>query len=346
MLFAGDIMAHSENYSMSDYNNIWTDVKNLISEHDLAFANLEAPVDDDLPYSSYPKFNMKSAYVQAVINAGFDVFSLVNNHSIDQGLKGIISTRQWAENLESHSENKLYFSGIKETKEGNLSYKIIQKNGWKILFCAITEILNEYNLSGYLNFINYTENGRTNFKQLVEKINSDNNPDLFILSIHSNEPEYKFEINEKRKNYYHELLDSGVDIIWANHPHVVRERELLGEKETKRLSQLILYGNGNTISGQRRNPRFDLPQNARDNTGDGVLFSITFEKDIDGKVFITKSNPFYITTYINTNNEFVLKKLDDEFIQYLKDNNRLKWVNYISERKKITESTKESIIWR
>ena len=84
LLFAGDIMAHSVNYVISDYPKIWRDVKYMIEPCDLAFANIEAPIDDTQKPQSYPNFNMPQAYIEAAVDAGFDVFSLCNNHTNDQ----------------------------------------------------------------------------------------------------------------------------------------------------------------------------------------------------------------------------------------------------------------------
>ena len=92
LLFAGDIMAHSVNYVISDYPKIWRDVKYIIEPCDLAFANIEAPIDDTRKPHTYPNFNMPQAYVEAAVDAGFDVFSLCNNHTNDQGLNGIKET--------------------------------------------------------------------------------------------------------------------------------------------------------------------------------------------------------------------------------------------------------------
>ena len=41
LLFAGDIMAHSVNYYITTYEKIWRDVRDVISEPDLAFAILD-----------------------------------------------------------------------------------------------------------------------------------------------------------------------------------------------------------------------------------------------------------------------------------------------------------------
>ncbi|MDY4153053.1 MAG: CapA family protein [Treponema sp.] len=345
LLFLGDIMAHAENFKMQDFNKIWTEVKPIFSKCDFVFGNIESPVDDRRPFSSYPEFNMKNSYPKAMIDAGINVFSLANNHTNDQKIDGILQTFLWAETNEN--SNKIYFSGIKNIPNSEITYKIIEYNSWRIIFCAITEILNQNIGKEYINFVNYTEQGRNDFIKTVNNIRHLNESDIFILSIHSNETEYVKDVKESRKKYYHSLLENGVDVIWANHPHIVRERELIGDKNSKKIKKIILYGNGNTISGQRRNPQFKNPENSRDNTGDSLMFFADFSKDLQtGETYISRTKPYYITTYINTAWNFVIKNLDEDFINYLEENNRSDWKEYIKKRKEITEQTKETIIWQ
>lgn len=350
LLFGGDIMAHKPNFNMKNYSKIWDGIRTTVQEADLAFANIEAPVADSLPYSSYPNFNMHGEYPEQAIEAGFNVFSLINNHSNDQGLKGIQETYEWAEKTEKKfAENgkPVYFSGLKKEADAPLECRVINKNGWKILFCAITEILNRPDYRTYLNYVASTKKSREAFIEKIHKFKEENSCDIFIISIHSDEPEYISEISESRRKFYHSLVENGVDVVWANHPHIPREKEFIGNKATQRLEKAIIYGNGNLISGQRWEPDFENPENPRDNTGDGYLLEMTFEKDLkNDQIRIIEHKTHYITTYINSNWEFIIKKLDDEFIQYLSENKRPKWSEYIRHRKKITERTKETITWQ
>ncbi|MBR3543085.1 MAG: CapA family protein [Treponema sp.] len=52
LLFAGDIMAHTQNFAMKDYSLIWDDVRDMVQDADYSFANLEAPVDKSKPFES------------------------------------------------------------------------------------------------------------------------------------------------------------------------------------------------------------------------------------------------------------------------------------------------------
>ena len=253
LIFAGDIMAHRPNFSMKDYSKIWKDVKDIIKNSDYAFANIESPVDNSLPFSTFPNFNMQEQYPQEAINAGFNVFSLVNNHSNDQSFSGMMNTIHWAENTQKanyNSSRKVYFNGLNKNKDTPISYTIINHDDWKILFCAVTEILNRNDYKSYMNYVPYTEKGRNNFIAYVNQIKNETKCDLFILSVHTQEPEYITEVTKKRKEYFYKLLDNGIDIIWANHPHVMQEWEIVKSDKSPYKTKFIMYSVGNTISGQ------------------------------------------------------------------------------------------------
>ena len=353
LLFAGDIMAHTNNYHISSFDKIWRDVKYLIDGNDLVFANIEAPIDTTKPVSSYPNFNMPQNYVQAAVDAGFNVFSLCNNHSNDQYLDGIKETLKTVDRIcEQAAKNanprSLYFSGLKNSKESEFSYNIIEKSGWKILFLPMTELLNRPDFSEYINYVKTDDASRNEFIDYVKKLREKNPCTIFILSFHTAEPEYTRNITSRQEKFYKELIKNGVDIIWANHAHIIKNRKIIVDTE-KNCDKLIMYANGNTISGQRRNPDLTSknPNGERDNTGDGLFYKVTLKKDNNGSVKIKKCEPIFITTYINTANEFVLKPLNQDFVNYLYSVPRTNWAKYIERRININqEATKDLIEWQ
>lgn len=351
LVFAGDLMAHTPNFKMSDYSKIWKDITYITKDSDFSFTNIEAPVNDDLPYSSYPDFNMQYDYPQAAIDAGFNVFSIINNHTNDQGLNGIKGTRKWSLLKEKETENSkrpLYFCGINENSGDPISYKVIKKDEWTILYCAVSELLNRPSYKSYLNYVSSSKESREKFTQYLKELRIQNPCDLFILSLHTDEPEYVAEVKEDRKEFYYTLLnEASVDILYSNHPHIIRERELIKNKHSKLIEKAIIYGNGNVISSQRRSPNFDDPENSFDDRGDGFIWKLVFSKKTKTeKPYISSRQHYYITTYINTAWEFIIKEMDDEFISYLDENNRPKWSKYIKSRKEKAERTKETIIWQ
>ena len=348
-------MAHSVNYYITTYEKIWRDVRPMISEPDLAFANIEAPIDTTKAASSYPNFNMTQKYIQAAVDAGFDVFSLCNNHTNDQYKTGILETIKTTRAITQYTKetfgNDIYFSGTKEKGDSSLSaltYNYFESNGWKILFLPITELLNRPDSSEHINFIKPDEASRKAFIKYAKELRAAHPCDLFIISIHTSEPEYTRLITEKQNQYYMDLLEAGVDIVWANHAHIIKDRKIVVDTKAER-DKLIMYANGNTISGQRTKPELTSknPTGERDNTGDGLLYKVTFHKEKDGSLKIKKCEPQFITTYINTANEYVIKPLNQDFVDYLYDVPRTNWAKYIERRIKINkEATKDLIEWQ
>lgn len=344
LLFAGDVMAHAPNYKITDFDRIWRDIRPLVSSSDLAFANIEAPVANDIPWNTYPQFNMHTEYVEAAIKAGFNVFSLTNNHTNDQYLDGIKQTKKYFD-----SRKGIWACGLKEKSGGPLTYKIIHKNGWKILFVSITELLNRNDFASYIDYYPSKESKRNQLIEELKKLQDESKADLFVLSVHTDEPEYVIKVTESHKKFFRRIIEEcKADIIWANHPHVVKifEETAASSHYTQDLGQknrkaFIMYANGNTISAQRTNPQFAAPDTPRDYTGEGLLLKLKARKMSDGSVILSDYEPHLITTYITPAWQFVIKLLDDDFIATLDRAELVTWAKYLTERKKLMEKVLE-----
>lgn len=359
LTFAGDIMAHTPNFSMSDYSLIYKDIEDIIKGDDLTFANLETPVHAGRPYESYPTFNVQPPYVQAAIDAGFDVFSLANNHTNDQGAEGMRETRTY---FEGKKPEGIYAAGIKAESGGGLTWQFIEKNGWKILFVAITELLNSHAHIDMIDYISPNATRRELLCRELEELRRENPCDIFVLSVHTCEDEYVHAITELRRNLYRSFIKSGVDIVWANHPHLAKEWEIFTRADTRSSSAegdstedalqeeveeasphaIAMYALGNTISGQRTTPQFTKPETNRDYTGDGYLIQVEFEKTTgnstdEGNIRITGITPHLITTYIDPERQYVIRRLNEDFIRSLRDEGRTSWADYLAARKKLME---------
>lgn len=337
LLFAGDIMAHEENFSKGNFNKIWQEITPILSEADFSFANIESPVNDKMDWKTYPQFNMKGSYINAAIKAGFNVFSLANNHTNDWYLQGIKSTQNYFS-----KQKNIYYCGIKSSPSEKITYQILQKNGFKILFVAVTELLNRNDYSSYIDY--FPPSKRNELKSILSELSSSENPDAFIISIHTNEEEYNLNISEERKTFYNELIQNcGIDIIWANHPHCPKEFELV--KKENVISQndedskaLIMYANGNTISGQRRNPSLKKEAVMRDYTGDGLLVKITLTKENQtAKIKFSQIKPYFISTYIEPSGQFTVKLVDEDLIHSLNRSGLSLWADYFNSRKILYE---------
>ena len=334
-------MAHKNNYAYPAFSRIWEDVAPLISSADLSFANVEAPVADSLEWSTYPQFNMHSSYIEAAIAAGFDVFSLANNHTNDKSLAGMQETRRWFS-----ARTDIWACGIKEKANAPLTFQLIEKNGWKILFVAFTQVLNSWDSVAYIDYIASTEKRQNELIAEVAALKKEHAPDLLVVSVHADEVEYKRTVWQKQIDFYHQLItDCGADIVCSNHAHVIKPWELVPQSETAPHGALIMYANGNTISGQRTAPHWDEPNAERDWTGDGLLMCVTVEKtekQTDGgrseaQITITQCEPHFITTVLASDGQPVIRLLDDDLVKSMQRAGRRAWADYLAERKKLLE---------
>ncbi len=318
LTFAGDIMAHDENYTMKDYDIIYDDIRDILYSDDISFANLEVPVCDDLPYETYPTFNIQSPYAMAAINAGFDAFSVANNHTNDQGLLGIKSTLDF---FEKQRYLGVYNAGIK--RDTGLSYEIIETQGWTILFASITEILNMHSNTATFDYYSFTEKGKAALREDIKNLQNNYPHDIFVLGVHVADPEYDTTITDERREWFYELLDCGVDIIWGNHPHVTRDWELVTSKEG---DKLIMYSIGNTISGQNYWPSYENPLHKFEDTGTSLLLQVYVSdkntklgsfacSEVGDIVLNFDLNHIYIANYKDEKNNMLIKQLTPEFIE-------------------------------
>lgn len=348
LTFAGDIMAHTPNTSRGHYDKIYEDIEPLLRKSRLAFANMETPVDDSKDFSSYPNFNVHHTYPDAAVAAGFNVFSLANNHTNDQGLSGIKATQKYFAEKEDRtkwSARPVYASGLKDSPQSPYSYRVITDHSWTVLFLAVTEILNRSSYSGYINYVKSDEASRKEFIAYVKKLREEHPCDLFVLSVHCDEPEYVLTVKKSQREFYNRLLDAGVDVLWANHPHVSKEWEVVtGEDNVP--SKIIFYAMGNTISAQRYKPEFKKPSATHEYTGDGYIAQLRFQKRKEGGVRITWVNPVLITTYITKDGLFIIKKLSDSFIEELTEEEHRDWAIYLEERKKLMEKIEGKTLWQ
>jgi poly-gamma-glutamate synthesis protein (capsule biosynthesis protein) len=309
LIFTGDIMAHEVNYSMRDYSRIYENVEPVLHSGDLCFGNLEVPVADSLPLSTYPRFNVHSPYLRAAIDAGFNVFSLANNHSNDQGVSGILATRSLLESLGP----TIGSSGLRATEGESMRPTILRAGDTEIVFLSITEILNSHDPSaGLVYFVPPTKAARAAFLADVRRIRGDNPRALFVLAIHLDEPEYVRTVKRAKREWFRELASAGVDIVWGSHPHVMQEWEIATvERDRARRQVLFMYSMGNFISGQRKEINRASPEAFREYTGDGVVLRVTVRSNH------IEAIPFPVTVYVDPEAGPIMMPFDASFVASL-----------------------------
>ena len=336
LTFAGDLMAHTVNFDMKNYDLIYKDVEKILHNDDLSFVNIETPVCDALPLSTYPSFNVHTPYLRAAAQAGFDVLSFANNHTNDHGTTGIDGTLASVRTVQKERAAAdilppfLAFSGLKDSENDHIQVTPLSYKGWNILFCSVTEILNSYDSSkDRLYYSAPTKQGRAALLSLIKEARNRYPCDLFVLGLHLNEPEYGRTVSESKKKWFKQLGEAGIDIIWAHHPHVMQTWEIITVERPVVLQETVvseqckvfcMYSMGNFISGQRWHTRYDDPEFYREYTGDAVMLQLTYTRNEAGRADFSVS-PLLITQY-NEPEYPVVKRFTQEWIDTLNEKDK------------------------
>jgi hypothetical protein len=326
--FVGDIMAHRPNYLVKDYSVIYQYVKDTLRADDLTIGNLESPVTIKGKYSDFPRFQVPLPWVQAVIDAGVDVFSLANNHSNDQYMDGVRETIKAMDLLKE--TNPIAFSGLRSGVTEEIRPTSIQVKGFKIGFIAVTMY---HNITPKEKLIyKFDQSSKKESEDLLALVERESkNYDLFIVSYHG-DWEYVLTPPRIKVNFFRKILAAGANIVYSHHPHVVQPFEVVNDNG---VNKLILYSLGNFISAQRYVfNHLPIPDNqARVNTGDSFIIQATMEKR-ENKVSLVKINPIMITNHQEKNDDIIVVPIDT----VLTFNLNKVWKDYYKKRKAFLEN--------
>lgn len=260
-------MAHDVLYNRRPYSRMYDPVAPLLLDDDLSFGNLETVVDPSLPYENYPAFNVHPEYVQAVVDAGIDIFSLANNHANDWGAQGIIATQISLDSLQTGSA--VGYSGLRLHAEEPMEFTEIVIEGWRIGFIAVAGFLNSPVARDLVYYVPYADAQIADefLRQIRE---AQNRYDLVIVSYHGG-VEYQTEMDPEKHAFFRDMADAGADIVWGHHPHVLQPWEIVEYGTSRRL---ILGSLGNFISGQTWKLDPADPDASRVATGDSAILRV------------------------------------------------------------------------
>jgi hypothetical protein len=243
----GDIMLGT-NYPSESYlpphNNCYpllAEVKPYLSDATVTFGNLEGVFAGTTGTPKQCKdtticylFRMPDEYLDCIIDAGFDMLSMANNHVNDFGYEGRMTT---AKLLRSKG---MAYAGL-DIKP----FTIIQRDSLKIGFAAFAPHTGTLDMTDY-----------EGAKRLISMLND--SCDFVIVYFHggaegkdcqhvTRQDEMFYEYN--RGNVYrfaHDVVDAGADLVMGSGPHVTRAMEIYKHR-------LIGYSLGNFSTYSRFN---------------------------------------------------------------------------------------------
>ena len=233
----GDIMMGTnypeDKLPPNDGAHLLRNVDSVLRDADVTFGNLEGTLLDE---GGVPKkckdpkvcyaFRTPVKYVKNLVNAGFDMVSLANNHAGDMGDPGRIST------METLAQANILHAG--------------QLSQPTVIFIKDSVI---YGLAAFSPNSNCVDiNDIDGAVKIVQRL--DSLCDVVIVSFHGGAEGAKFQnvprtneiyYGENRGDVYkfsHTLIDAGADVVFGHGPHVTRAMEVYNNR-------FIAYSLGN-----------------------------------------------------------------------------------------------------
>lgn len=307
----GDLLIHEAVFKAAeqqdgsyDFNEMFQYFKTYVSKADYAVANLEttlAGTELGYKYTGYPCFNTPDAIAEAAKNAGFDMLLTANNHAYDTRLKGMKRTAETVDSLGLDrlgtyldTEEKRYIvKEINNIKIGMVCYTYETDRNENSV--ALNGIAMSEEAAGLVNAFSYGEldNFYTKMETHIADMKADG-AEAIMLFIHWGD-EYYTEENATQRKIAQKMCDLGVDVIVGGHPHMIQPVDLLTSSIDENHKTVCLYSMGDTlcnIPGSRNGKEAGYAL-------DGVLFSVTFFKDVDGTVSVQSTDilPIYCNIY-------------------------------------------------
>jgi len=295
ILFTGDFCPRKrieQLVSAGNYENIYNDFLPHLQNNDLNITNLECPLThkrDPIPKVG-PDLFVGEDCIHALKYANFSLVTLSNNHILDQGEAGLLST-------------------IELCKQNNIDYVGAGKNPGEASLPLIKEIKNKK--FAFLNFSEHEFSTATDNKAGSNPLNPVKNyydirsvrgkADYLIVIIHGGHEGYPLP-SPRMVDTYRFFIDAGADMVLGHHSHCFSGYE-------KYEKGLIFYGLGNFI--------FDSEKDRNTDFNFGFALRLIFEDEkISSKIIPYKQcneNPgvFLLSNAERINFESRIKELNN-----------------------------------
>ena len=239
IFLVGDIMLDRgvrysvKNNAGGNYEFLFSEL-DWLKEADIVFGNLEGPASDkgrDL--GNLYSFRMEPKVLDVLVDYGFNVLSVANNHAGDWGREAFIDT------LERLDDKGIIYPGGGKNYDLARQVQIIEIEDIKFGWLGFSDV--------GPNWLRATENSSgillasdPNFTNIIEQASKES--DFLFVSFHFGD-EYQTSANQRQRFLVEQAFSAGAQVVVGHHPHVVQE--IIWQD-----NQLIAYSLGNFIFDQ------------------------------------------------------------------------------------------------
>ncbi|MDI4646762.1 CapA family protein [Cohnella hashimotonis] len=219
LAFVGDILPASTVGKLIDQYGVdypFKLAKPLLESADIAAGNLEAPITTRGTPAENKQFVFKGkpAYLAGLKNAGLDVVSLANNHTLDQGWQGLSDT------MDALDDIKLKHMGSGADEKEAFEPVYIEHNGLMVAYIGVSNVVPEGSWKAGPDHPGVAETyDTTRAVAAVKKARE--LADIVVVMVHWGN-ERADTPKDAQFNVGHTLIDAGADLIIGSHPHVLQ----------------------------------------------------------------------------------------------------------------------------
>lgn len=230
----------SQNYVFGD---ILENVKD-ITYADLSIFKFDSTITDNIPVSTYGKYNAPKEVLNVLKSGRFNLAVLSSSHIFDGKVDGLQQT------IRNLKEAKIETVGVKFSQEEHTS-KVLDINNIRIGVAAFTKDLSSVYLGGsstYKDFVSLLDKDEIqNEIDYLKGLNCD-----IIIAYANWGVENSNSVSFEQKEFAKELIKNGVDIVIGTHTHTIQPFEKVKvEDESGNIKEgIVFYSLGNFLCDQ------------------------------------------------------------------------------------------------
>ncbi|MBW5445015.1 CapA family protein [Cohnella sp. CFH 77786] len=245
MAFVGDILPASSVARLLEKNGYdypYRAVSGLLQSADIAAGNLESAITD----RGTPEKNKQYLYrgsalaLPAIREAGFDVLSLANNHTLDYGWVGLQDT------MDALDDNQIHHMGSGNDDQEAFTPAYVEAQGITVAFIGVSHVVPNVSWKADRNHPGVAETYNPT-RAIAAIREAKNNADIVVVMVHWGD-EYTDKPIAEQTNNGRKFIDAGADLVIGSHPHVLQGFEAYKGK-------WIAYSLGNFVFSATKSPK-------------------------------------------------------------------------------------------
>lgn len=224
---------------------LYENIRSYVEAADVAVINQETLICGEGWEVSGSNFNFNSPpqLGEDMVNLGFDVFTLANNHMLDKTINGLSASLDYWDGM--MQKYPILALGAYRDEADQNRIRVQEVNGMKIAYLAYTEHMNGYQLPADTPI----RVGLTTDEALMERQirEAKEIADAVVVAAHWGD-EDTHVVRPAVQELAHKMIGWGADVILGSHPHTAQTMEYV-EREDGSMG-FVYYSLGNFISAQ------------------------------------------------------------------------------------------------